>query len=121
MAELCGRIKEGLLRLYLEPEGAAEKLAALVEEALPVFQTADDDLALYIAYSALVEVALMHGQMDAGLEATSGPPPMLGKLARRTEFVDARALFRFFGTTPVSELLAWLDEPNNEQGGTTTS
>ena len=42
-----------MFRIYLEPEGAAEKLAALVEQALPVFEAAGDDLALYIAYSAL--------------------------------------------------------------------
>ena len=69
VGELCGRIQEGLFRIYLEPEGATEKLAALVEQALPVFEAAGDDLALYIAYSALAEVANMRGQMDAGLEA----------------------------------------------------
>ena len=31
----------------LEPEGATERLAALVEEALPVFEAAADDLALW--------------------------------------------------------------------------
>ena len=101
----------GLVRLYLEPEGATEKLAALVEQALPVFEAAGDDLALYIAYAALAEVARCAGTMDAALEAYERafaharqaghlPPGSLGGAPRR----------RFFGTTPVPELLAWLDE-----------
>ena len=69
VGELCGRIMAGVSALYLEPEGATEKLAALVEQALPVFEAAGDDLALYIAYSALGEVAKMRAQMDAALEA----------------------------------------------------
>ena len=100
-----------MFRLNLEPEGATEKLAALVEQALPVFQAAGDDLALYIAYSALGEVAWLRAQMDAALEAGEQafaharqaghlPPGLMG----------SRAAVRFFGTTPVSELLAWLDE-----------
>ena len=52
----------GLFALDLEPDGAAERLAVLVEQALPVFGAADDDLALYIAYSALGEVAGMRGR-----------------------------------------------------------
>ena len=67
--ELCGRIQEGIIGIYLGTEGATEKLAALVEQALPVFETADDDLALYVAYSALAEVAETRARMDAGLEA----------------------------------------------------
>ena len=69
VAELCGKVQGGLFRLSVEPEGAAEQLSALVEQALPVFQTAGDDMALYVAYSALAEVAGIRGQMGAGQEA----------------------------------------------------
>ena len=107
-----------MFRLDLEPEGAAEKLAALVEQALPVFEAAGDDLALYVAYSALA----------AGGEAcarrwtrrwrrTSGPSPTHGARAYvPPSITGTRAGCRFFGTTPVSELLAWLDE-NEPQAG----
>jgi class 3 adenylate cyclase/tetratricopeptide (TPR) repeat protein len=111
VGELCGRIREGVFRRDLEPEGAREQLAELVEKALPVFQAAGDDLALYIAYSALAEVAGRGAHMDAGLEAAEQayahavraghqPPQILGD----------RGAGRFFGTTPLPELLAWLDE-----------
>ena len=69
VGELCGGVQAAVFRIYVEPEGAAETLATLVECALPVFQAAGDDMALYIAYSALAEVAFMRGQMGAQMEA----------------------------------------------------
>jgi class 3 adenylate cyclase/tetratricopeptide (TPR) repeat protein len=117
VGELCGRIQAGAIEIYLGTEGATETLAALVEQTLPVFEAAGHDLALYIAYSALAEVAEARGQMDAGLEAFERafaharrvghvPPTVLGR----------RASGRFFGSTPVSELLAWLDENDPRSG-----
>ena len=115
--ELCGRIQASIIGIYLGTEGATEKLAALVEQALPVFETAGDDLALYIAYDALAEVAETRGRMDTGLEAFERafaharraghlPPGYLGR----------RAALRSFGSTPVSELLSWLDENEPREG-----
>jgi tetratricopeptide (TPR) repeat protein len=115
VGELCWRVQAGVFRLFVEPEGAAEQLSALVEQALPVFQTAGDDMALYIAYSALAEVAGRRGQMGAGLEDYERALVH----ARRAGHLPpgssaAGGWYRFFGTTPVSDLLAWLDE--NEPG-----
>ena len=42
----------GCVRVYLEPEGATEELAASIQGALPELEAAGDHLALYIAYSA---------------------------------------------------------------------
>jgi tetratricopeptide (TPR) repeat protein len=82
-----------------------------------VFQAAGDQLALYIAYNALAWVEEHHMRMDAALDAGEralaharraghAPPGSIG----------ARAGGRFFGTTPVSEVLAWLDEPEQRAG-----
>ena len=68
--ELCGRILETHTRLNIEPEGETDRLARLVEEALPVFEAARDDVALHIAYTALELVALMRARMDELLDAT---------------------------------------------------
>ena len=115
VAELCGKVQAGVARTELEPEGATEKLSALVEQALPVFQAAGNDMALYVAYYALADVAFMRGQMGAQVEAyerafaharQAGHLPPLS--------MPARADGRFFGTTPASELLEWLDQ--NEPG-----
>lgn len=57
-AALCGRLEEARCRLFLEPEGA-DKLAALAEEALPVFHAAGDDLALTVANSASQRVVVL--------------------------------------------------------------
>jgi class 3 adenylate cyclase len=110
VGELCGRIKEGVFRLYLEPEGATDELAALAEQALPVFEAAGDDLALYVGYSALGEMANMRAQMDALLEAFERAAAHARQAGLPHQFLGWRAGARLVGTTPVSELLAWLDE-----------
>jgi predicted ATPase len=69
VGELCGRIQAAVFRLSLGGKGTTESLNALIEHSLPVFQEAGDDLALYIAYSGLEEVAFMRGQMDSALDA----------------------------------------------------
>ncbi len=110
VGELCGRIKEGIIRVYLEPEGATEKVAALIDQALPVFQAAGDDLALYIGYSALGQVASMRGHMDAALDAFERAFAHARQAGLPHQQLLGRAAGRLDGTTPVAELLAWLDD-----------
>ena len=116
VGELCGRIRESMLRTSLEPEGATEKLAALIEEALPVFHAAGDDAALYVGYSALVQVWNTRGQMDAGLEAYEQAATHAQQAGLPPWDPGARAHFRFLGTTPVTGLLAWLDANEPQVG-----
>ena len=117
VAELCWKVQGGLFRLSVEPEGAAEQLSALVEQALSVFQTAGDDMALYIAYSALAEVAGLRGQMGAGLDALERALAHARQAGHQPpQSSAARASARFYGSTPVSELLAWLDENEPRAG-----
>jgi class 3 adenylate cyclase/tetratricopeptide (TPR) repeat protein len=113
VAELSGRIEEGVFRVFVEPEGATEKLAALVDAALPVFEDAGDAFALYVAHRGLGMVAFSRARMDALL----GAQQQALLHARRTGLphLEARlwpwtAASRYFGSTPVSELLTWLDE-----------
>src|SRR6266511_3701551 len=111
VGEVCGRIQAGVIRVHLESEGAAEKLSALLEQALPVFEAAGDDLALYIGYSALAEVAVARGRPDAALEAYERAFAHARQSGHRPSMMlGALAWCRFLGTTPVPELLAWLDE-----------
>ena len=110
VGELCGRIKEGIIRVYLEPEGATEKVATLIDQALPVFQAAGDDLALYIGYSALGQVASMRGHMDAALDAFERAFAHARQAGLPHQQLLGRAAGRLDGTTPVAELLAWLDD-----------
>jgi class 3 adenylate cyclase/tetratricopeptide (TPR) repeat protein len=117
VGELCGRIQSSTVGFFFEPEGTTGKLAALIEGALPVFQAAGDDLALYVAYAALSELEITRARIDAALEAFErayahaqhagyAPPGSFGQ----------RAFCRFAGTTPVPELIAWLDENEAREG-----
>ena len=118
VAELCGRIQANLIRTNLEPEGETAKLSALVEEALPIFEAARADLALYIGYSALGEVAVIRGQADTALATYE----RAAAHARRAGVSDLhwnyiwRAMSCLGGTTPVSGVLSWLDENEPGQG-----
>ena len=110
IGEQCGLIKECLFRINLQPEGATDELMALVERALPEFEAAEDERALLIGYSALGHVALMRAQTGAMLEAYDQAAVHAQRAGVPQRFVDWRAAARFFGATPVSELLAWMDE-----------
>jgi class 3 adenylate cyclase/tetratricopeptide (TPR) repeat protein len=108
---LCGRIQAGIIRLTLDPEGADERLSTLVKQALPAFEAAGDDLAQYIAYYALGEAASVRGRPDAALNAYERASAHAQRVGHHPSMMlGALAWCRFVGTTPVSELLAWLDE-----------
>src|SRR5262245_11904442 len=109
VGELCGQIHETVLRISVNPTGAADSLEALVAEALPVFEAAGDELALRIAYRALGAVANMRAQMDqmaAAYERAEGHAAPAGG----TALVGYQGHARFHGSTPLTELLAWLDD-----------
>ena len=46
IGELCARVQGAMFRVTLKEEDAKQQLATLVEQALPVFQAADNHLAL---------------------------------------------------------------------------
>jgi class 3 adenylate cyclase/tetratricopeptide (TPR) repeat protein len=110
VGELCGRIQAELYRSFLEPEGATAKLAALVEQALPVFEAAGDDLALYIGYSARGHVMNTRGRSDERLDACERAFVHARRAGLPHDLYEWRGAARFNGTTPFPELLAWLDE-----------
>jgi class 3 adenylate cyclase/tetratricopeptide (TPR) repeat protein len=115
VGELCGRMIAERMRLGLDPGSGTERLAALVEQALPVFHRAGDHLALYIAYSALTELEGQRAKVDASLEAAerASVHARQGGHAAPGSF-GTLAAGRFFGTTPVQELMAWLDEHEHD-------
>ena len=111
LGELCGRIQAGRLSLDLDLEDTGEQLAALVEQALPLFEAAGDDLALYVAYTARACVADARGRVDEGLDAFERAFAHVRRAGHEQSWLlGALAWSRFAGTTSVSDLLAWLDE-----------
>ena len=117
IGELCGRILEGTQLVHLEPTGATSDLDALIAEALPVFEAAGDELALRIAYRALGDVANMRAQMDR-VAAAYARAASFATPAGATGLVGFQSHARFFGSTPLSELLAWQAEqdPREQRG-----
>jgi class 3 adenylate cyclase/tetratricopeptide (TPR) repeat protein len=109
VGELCGLILESQARLNVEPEGETDRLAELAAIAIPEFEAAGDELALHIGYSAVEMVALIRAKMDE-LRDAAEKSFLHAQRAGLPQAVGYRAVARFFGTTPASELLAWLDE-----------
>jgi tetratricopeptide (TPR) repeat protein len=116
VGELCGRIKAALIRHDLEPEGRVDEIAVLVEQALPELEGAGDDLALYIGYCALGDVAHAQGRVDATLEAYEQALAHARRSGYEPSILGTLAWCRFTGSTPVSELLGWLDENEPHAG-----
>jgi tetratricopeptide (TPR) repeat protein len=108
--ELCANILQWSLRLYLEPQPAADKLDALLERALPEFHEAGDDRALYIGYSGVGLVAGIRAQMDAQRDAEDRAFVHAQRAGLAHPLGTGGIGARFFGSTPVSELLAWMDD-----------
>jgi len=116
VAELCGRVRAAMFRTFLEPEGATEELTVLIKQAMPVFQAAGSDTALYVGYAALGQVGNMRGQMDAGLDAYEQAAIHARRAGLPHEELGWRATLRFMGTTPVAVVLAWLDANEPREG-----
>jgi class 3 adenylate cyclase/tetratricopeptide (TPR) repeat protein len=117
VGELCGRIRAQLFRRSQGPAETTATLAALLDEALPVFEAVAHDLALYIGYSALAEMEDQRGHVDASLEAAERAFSHAQRAGHEPTWLLAiRSACRFFGTTPVTELLAWLDEMEPRAG-----
>jgi len=113
IGELCALLEEGIRDILIAPEGATERLAALAEQSLPVFEAAGDDLALSTAYRALGAVANIRAQMDARLEANERALIHLrraGIAYREDRLVYSLSMARLHGSTSVSKLCEWLDE-----------
>ena len=110
VGEISARIKAGVFALNLTPEGATEELAASINRALPELEAAGNHMALYIAYSALSEVAHLRAQVDAALEAYERAFAHAQAGHVPTEGLGSLAAYRYFGSTPAPDLLEWLDE-----------
>jgi class 3 adenylate cyclase/tetratricopeptide (TPR) repeat protein len=110
VAELCGRLEAEQLRTWLEPDDSMmERLDALLEEAFPVLKAAGDDLALYVAYTALGQLTNMRTHMDKLTEAYDQAAVHADRARFGNRLIGLRNMGRFHGSTSASELLAWQD------------
>ena len=109
IGELCGRLQHGIILMYIAPEGATGQLDALAVQALPELLALGDDVALHTVYQARGWAAFGRGRTDSARDAYD----LAALHARRAGLVDEhkgwRSICRLYGTTPIAELLTWLD------------
>jgi len=113
IAEQVAAIERTRFATFVDPEGSAERLERLAGEALPEFERAGNELALYIALFGLSSVAHMHGRMDAGREnadRAAAVAESLGLPHLQAWIQPYRVATRFHGTTPLAEVLVWWEE-----------
>jgi class 3 adenylate cyclase len=114
VGELCGRIKEGTLRTSLEPEGATEKLAALVEEALPEFEAATSPSTPHTTRSG--RWGSCARIWTERWRHTSGPPPTLSRRACRMSSLSGAPLFASTARHPCRNCWRGLTRTSHEKG-----
>ena len=110
VAELTLRLEECSLGLFMEPEGWDERVETLLERALPELEVAGDDLGLYLAYFVTGLEAINRGRADAEIKALERSREHSRRLG--LPHYDAWTLLadgHFYGSTPVPEMVAWLD------------
>ena len=116
VAELCGRLQEGVIRMDVEPAGGNEELEALVDAALPELEAAADDIALYIVHRARGSITFARARTDAALEAFDRAGAYARAADIQDELVGWQALSRLYGSTPVPTVLTWLDANEPREG-----
>ncbi|MGD0713891.1 MAG: adenylate/guanylate cyclase domain-containing protein [Gaiellaceae bacterium] len=115
VGELGARIKAGGLRVFLEPEGATDELATLLERALPQLEAAGDDGLLCHAYESLGGVWNMRMQYDRAGEAYDRAAAHAARAGLPYSFIGWRSLLRLWGTWPVARWLAWQEEQEDQR------
>ena len=98
---------------YVDPEGSAERLERLVDEALPELERVGNQVALYLAHYGRGSALHMLGRMDQGREAMDRAADIaegLGLPHLQAWVQPYRVAARFHGTTPIEEVLAWMKE-----------
>ncbi len=106
---LCAQLVEGTTLTFREPEGATERLEALVAEAEPQLAAAGDEFGLFVAARARGQLANMQGRPDGMARAYDDMAEHSFRTGYPDDLAGWRAISRIVGTTPVGELLAWME------------
>ena len=110
VAALTAGLLAGIVRISFEPEGAAQALEEQVADALPTLEAAGVDVALYTAYHAQAQVEFERARMDPAFRAYERAAEHGRRAGMAQGFLEWRAACRYYGATPVPEILAWLAE-----------
>jgi len=111
---LAARIQAVVLRAHLEPKGATDEVATLLEHALPQLEAVGDDALLCHAYASLGEVWNARLQFDRAAAAYDRAAAHAARADLPYSFLASRSTFRLWGTWPVARWLAWHDEQEDQ-------
>jgi tetratricopeptide (TPR) repeat protein len=120
-AELAIRINMETWETLMSPEGATDRLEALLDELQPELERLGDDFALLTANLATSLIANWRGH---GAEQVAALERSVAHARRLPERWDMQVMLGFLadanvsGPTPAGELLAWLDEFGSEKRAT---
>jgi class 3 adenylate cyclase/tetratricopeptide (TPR) repeat protein len=120
VGELCGRIIEVRALTHTDAQVGLEALEPLLAQAIPIFTAAGNDRALYLGYTTLGEAANINCRADEWLDACESAlrsAQNLHKPHLASAVMPALGAARFFGSTPVTDMLAWLDERERDYPG----
>jgi class 3 adenylate cyclase len=110
---LCLNLNADLLRLNFDREVTVQQVERLADEALAACTEKGDDVALYRVHLGRCRLAQWRLQYDKQLEAAEQAAlyaTRSGLLHLQAESFRWLAAPRFYGSTPIPELLRWLDE-----------
>ena len=113
IAGLAMEIREAGVALYVDPEGATDRLYRLVDQVLPEFERSGDLRAQWIAHAMRAQADHMYGRMDDARNSLDRAVEIardLGLPHAEAWLLPWLAAARFHGTTPLAEVVAWIDE-----------
>ena len=120
LAELALRLAAGQLEVWGAIEGAVGRLVALVAEALPRLEAAGHDVGLMEANLDAWLVATVRGLHDdaaAAADRALDHARLAGLPHYDAQLLTAAARGRWYGSTPLPEVLCWIDA--QQQAGST--
>ena len=111
--ELRARLIQASVRVYVDQDASLEDLEGLAEEARPVLEAAADALGLYSVWLVLATVEHSRLRNEAKLVASEKAVEyarLAGDERRANVFIPFLTNARYFGPTPASEALRWIEE-----------
>jgi tetratricopeptide (TPR) repeat protein len=120
VAQLVGGIKDRAYGLLMESGAATARLLRAIESALPELERAGDHVGLFVAHHGLAEaqtMAAMHDAQRVSLNEAFRHGELSGVPGFAEQLIPDMCVSRLFGSTPVAEMLRFLDEQEVVYGG----
>ena len=112
---LCARLQEAAIASWREPQGASERLEGLVIEAEPELAAVGDEYGLFLAARARGHIANFRGRFDAVASAFDDVAERGSRAGLNLDVSGWQAVGRYLGTTPLPELLRWIESLDRAQ------